>query len=35
THKRFLMSLHSWLLRPITYHYMRKYIRNKSLFDEH
>ena len=35
THKRFFMSLQSWLLRPITYHYMRKYIRNKSLFDEH
>ncbi|NDV93109.1 lipase [Alteromonas sp. 345S023] len=35
THERFLKSLHSWLLRPITYHYMRKYIRNKSLFDEH
>lgn len=35
THTRFLMSLKSWLLRPITYHYMRKYIRNKTLFDEH
>jgi len=35
THERFLKSLHSWLLRPITYHYMRKYIRNKTLFDEH
>lgn len=35
THERFFRSLHSWLLRPITYHYMRKYIRNKSLFDEH
>ncbi|MDO6567299.1 thioesterase domain-containing protein [Alteromonas sp. 1_MG-2023] len=35
THERFLKSLRSWLLRPITYHYMRKYIRNKSLFDEH
>lgn len=35
THERFLKSLQSWLLRPITYHYMRKYIRNKTLFDEH
>jgi len=35
THERFLKSLSSWLLRPITYHFMRKYIRNKSLFDEH
>ncbi|MFC3120702.1 lipase family protein [Agaribacter flavus] len=35
TLQRLSMSLKSWLLRPITYHYMRKYIRNKSLFDEH
>jgi predicted lipase len=35
THERFLKSLQSWILRPITYHYMRKYIRNKTLFDEH
>jgi predicted lipase len=35
THERFLKSLKSWILRPITYHFMRKYIRNKSLFDEH
>ena len=32
---RFFKSLKSWLLRPLTYHYMRKYIRNKTLFDEH
>lgn len=35
TYERFLKSLTSWILRPITYHYMKKYIRNKSLFDEH
>ncbi len=35
TLKRLWMSLRSWLLRPITYHYMRKYIRNKTLFDDH
>lgn len=32
--KRLWLSIKSWLLRPITYHYMNKYIRNKSLFDE-
>lgn len=35
THIRFFMSLRSWLLRPFTYHLMRKYIRNKTLFDKH
>ncbi len=35
THERFLRSMKSWILRPITYHYMKKYIRNKTLFDEH
>jgi predicted lipase len=35
THERLLISLKSWVLRPITYHFMRKYIRNKTLFDEH
>lgn len=35
THIRFFKSLTSWLMRPITYHFMRKYIRNKTLFDEH
>ncbi len=35
THIRFLKSLQSWMLRPFTYHLMRKYIRNKTLFDEH
>lgn len=32
--KRLWLSIKSWLLRPITYHYMHKYIRNKGLFDE-
>lgn len=32
--KRLWLSVKSWLLRPITYHYMQKYIRNKSLFDD-
>ena len=35
TYKRFITSFTSWLLRPFTYHLMRKYIRNKTLFDEH
>lgn len=35
THIRLLRSLKSWVLRPITYHFMKKYIRNKTLFDEH
>lgn len=33
--QRLVISLKSWLLRPLTYHYMNKYIRNKTLFDEH
>ncbi|WP_035480437.1 lipase family protein [Aliagarivorans marinus] len=32
---RFSKSLLSWLMMPISYHFMRKYIRNKDLFDEH
>ncbi|MEM0912555.1 MAG: lipase, partial [Pseudomonadota bacterium] len=32
SHVRFAKSLSSWLLRPFTYHLMRKYIRNKRLF---
>lgn len=32
---RLAKSLQSWLLRPFTYHYMSKYIRQKSLFDKH
>ncbi|MEJ2764962.1 lipase [Photobacterium sp. MCCC 1A19761] len=32
---RLYKSLISWLLRPVTYHYMRKYIRNKDFFDKH
>lgn len=32
---RLYKSLLSWLLRPITYHYMHKYIRNKDYFDKH
>ncbi|MDC8830559.1 lipase family protein [Alteromonas gilva] len=35
TYARFLRSMKSWLLRPFTYHYMKKYIRNKTLFDKH
>ncbi|GEM_PF-238343 len=35
SHVRFGKSFTSWLLRPFTYHLMRKYIRNKRLFDEH
>ncbi|MGY5453438.1 lipase family protein [Agarivorans sp. MS3-6] len=31
---RLYKSIISWLLRPFTYHYMRKYIRNKDYFDE-
>ncbi|NVK24409.1 MAG: DUF2974 domain-containing protein [Gammaproteobacteria bacterium] len=33
--KRFLISLKDWLFRPITFHYMDKYIRSKELFDKH
>jgi predicted lipase len=33
--ERFLMTVKSWLFRPITYHFMSKYIRHKSLFDKH
>ncbi|WP_432463262.1 lipase family protein [Agarivorans sp. QJM3NY_33] len=32
---RMSKSLISWMLLPFTYHYMRKYIRNKDYFDEH
>ncbi|MBD8511355.1 lipase [Photobacterium sp. CAU 1568] len=32
---RLYKSLVSWILRPITYHYMHKYIRNKDYFDKH
>ncbi|MGF1687906.1 lipase [Photobacterium japonica] len=35
TFQRFYRSIISWLLRPITYHYMNKYIRNKDFFDKH
>lgn len=35
THRRLLISLKSWIMRPITQHHMRKYIRNKTLFDRH
>ncbi|MDO6706653.1 lipase [Photobacterium sp. 1_MG-2023] len=35
TPNRLYKSLVSWLLRPITYHYMHKYIRNKDYFDKH
>ncbi len=34
-HLRLLKSISSWLMRPITYHYMGKYIRRKDYFDEH
>lgn len=33
--KRLLLSLKSWLLGPISNHFMHKYIRHKGLFDEH
>ncbi|PSU36172.1 lipase family protein [Photobacterium lutimaris] len=32
---RLYLSIISWVLRPITYHYMNKYIRNKDFFDKH
>lgn len=32
---RLLKSILSWLALPFSYHYMRKYIRNKDYFDEH
>ncbi|KHT62164.1 lipase [Photobacterium gaetbulicola] len=32
---RLYRSIVSWLLRPISYHYMNKYIRNKDFFDKH
>ncbi|GHA40619.1 Mbeg1-like protein [Photobacterium aphoticum] len=35
TFQRLYRSLISWILRPITYHYMNKYIRNKDFFDKH
>lgn len=35
TYQRLYRSLVSWILRPITYHYMNKYIRNKDFFDKH
>ncbi|MGF1682835.1 lipase family protein [Photobacterium minamisatsumaniensis] len=35
TIKRLSRSLVSWILRPISYHYMNKYIRNKDFFDKH
>lgn len=35
TMARLYRSIVSWLLRPITYHYMNKYIRNKDFFDKH
>ncbi|BDU40180.1 putative Lipase (class 3) [Vibrio nigripulchritudo MADA3029] len=31
---RFVRSIVSWLIRPFSYHLMRKYIRNKDFFDE-
>ena len=34
-HKRFIISVKDWLFRPITFHYMDKYIRSKGLFDKH
>lgn len=33
--QRLLLSLKSWLFGPISNHFMHKYIRHKSLFDEH
>ncbi|MGU3845140.1 lipase family protein, partial [Vibrio diabolicus] len=27
-------SLFSWLMRPFSYHFMSKYIRDKDFFDE-
>ncbi|NAW94296.1 lipase, partial [Vibrio sp. V42_P2S4T144] len=27
-------SLLSWLMRPFSYHFMSKYIRDKDFFDE-
>ncbi|PSW19982.1 DUF2974 domain-containing protein [Photobacterium sanctipauli] len=35
TLKRLSRSILSWVLRPISYHYMNKYIRNKDFFDKH
>ncbi|MCQ1056900.1 lipase family protein [Photobacterium sp. DNB23_23_1] len=35
TLSRLYRSIISWVLRPITYHYMNKYIRNKDFFDKH
>jgi triacylglycerol lipase len=32
---RLYMTLRSWLISPISYHYMHKYIRNKDFFDKH
>ena len=34
-HIRLAKTISSWLLRPITYHKMSKYIRRKELFDRH
>lgn len=33
--QRLLLTLKSWLFGPISNHFMNKYIRHKSLFDEH
>jgi predicted lipase len=33
--KRLALTLKSWLLGPISNHFMHKYIRHKGLFDEH
>lgn len=32
---RLYKTLVSWVISPISYHYMQKYIRNKDFFDEH
>lgn len=32
---RLYKTLVSWIISPISYHYMQKYIRNKDFFDEH
>ena len=32
---RLYNTLTSWLISPISYHYMHKYIRNKDFFDKH
>lgn len=35
TPNRLWRSILSWILRPFSYHFMSKYIRNKDFFDEH